>query len=237
MPLALRCSALLLVTLAACAGSAPAPAPSTHSAAEVTIAPAAPAPSAAAKASAAPDEGAKQGAVLGELDPLDMATLAALGAGSDAAGDGSTGALSGLPSSGGATLAPGPRGGLAGSGAAPGTTAHGPVVNVRIGPTTGTGDAAVGATSVVAGMAAGFRRCLNKALLSDPPGVTNGATLRLSVQLDPNGAVLAVKPSGGVGLSSAASACLIARVRAAQFAPPDGGSATLVIPVTAQVTP
>ncbi len=248
---ALPCSALLFVTLAACAGSAPA-----RSAAEVTIAPPVPAPA----GSAAPDEGETKAAALArELDRLDMTTLAALGGTSSGVdmGSGPTGGLSGLPSSGGTTpvgalrlgggitTGPGAQGGLAGIGAAPagaGSTVgsspvRGPVASVSIGAPALSGGTIDNASAVVAGMSAGFRRCVNKALVSDASSAQTGAVVRLIAKIDANGAVIAATSSGAVGLAAPVVACMTARVGAAQFAPSVGGTATLVIPVTVQIAP
>jgi hypothetical protein len=112
--------------------------------------------------------------------------------------------------------------------------AHGPGKRAPIG-TASIGGAAVShgaisnASAVVAGMAAGFRRCYNKGLQGDP---NMKGSVRLTAKIGPNGEVLSVSPSGGSGLSGTVVSCVAARVSAAQFAPPEGGGATLVIPVT-----
>jgi hypothetical protein len=84
------------------------------------------------------------------------------------------------------------------------------------------------ARDVVAGMAAGFRRCYNVGLRENP---SMRGSVRVTARLDAAGRVLATEPSGS-GLSESVVACVVARVQAAQFAPPTGGAATIVIPVT-----
>lgn len=86
------------------------------------------------------------------------------------------------------------------------------------------------ARGVVAGMAAGFRRCVNREIAADPSAITPGG-VKVIAKIGPNGEVLSVVPTGGVGLTKAAIACVLTRVSSAQFAPPDGGSATIEIPI------
>jgi hypothetical protein len=77
-------------------------------------------------------------------------------------------------------------------------------------------------------MAAGFRRCYNKGLQEDP---NMKGSVRITAKIGPNGEVLSASPSGS-GLSGSVVSCVAARVSSAQFAPPEGGGATVVIPVT-----
>ncbi len=84
------------------------------------------------------------------------------------------------------------------------------------------------AAAVVAGMTAGFRRCYNKGLQEDP---NMHGSMRVAAKLGPNGEVLSVSPAGS-GLNGTVMSCVAARVSSAQFAPPAGGSATVLIPVT-----
>jgi hypothetical protein len=90
------------------------------------------------------------------------------------------------------------------------------------------GGSVTNASSVVAGMHAGFRRCFNKGLRDDPK---MKGTIRLTARIGPAGEVISVSPVGS-GLSAAVISCVAARVSSAQFAPPEGGSTTIVIPVT-----
>jgi hypothetical protein len=110
-------------------------------------------------------------------------------------------------------------------------------MNVSVGGVTVSGGKIANASQVAAGMAAGFRRCLNSALARDPGSIKGGSTLRVTAQVGKDGEVLSSTPSGGAGLSASAIACIAARVSSAQLAPPDGGNATLVIPLSVQVNP
>ncbi len=104
----------------------------------------------------------------------------------------------------------------------------GPVGSASIGGASVSGGSVANASSVVAGMAAGFRRCYNKGLGEDP---NMKGSVRITAKIGPNGDVLSATPSGS-GLSGTVMGCVAARVSSAQFAPPDGGGATVVIPVT-----
>ncbi|MRG93232.1 AgmX/PglI C-terminal domain-containing protein [Polyangium spumosum] len=169
------------------------------------------------------------------LGLLDNAAASGAGAG--------LGGIAGLNlgAAGGGTVRPGAAGGggLASIGdtqAATAASAQGAVKTVK-GPTgsANVGGAAVSggnvanASSVVAGMAAGFRRCYNRGLQSDP---TMKGSVRITAKIGPNGEVLSASPSGGGGLSGEVISCVVARVQSAQFAPPEGGGATVVIPVS-----
>jgi outer membrane biosynthesis protein TonB len=57
-------------------------------------------------------------------------------------------------------------------------------------------------------------------------------SVRVTAKIGPNGEVLSATPSGGGGLSGTVISCVVARVQSAQFSPPEGGGATVVIPVT-----
>lgn len=105
----------------------------------------------------------------------------------------------------------------------------GPKGSVGIGGASVSGGTVSNASAVVAGMAAGFRRCYNQGLAEDP---NMKGSVRITAKIGPNGEVLGASPSGGGGLSGTVISCVTARVASAQFAPPDGGGATLVIPVT-----
>jgi hypothetical protein len=105
----------------------------------------------------------------------------------------------------------------------------GPTGNAQIGGASVMGGAVANASAVVAGMGAGFRRCYNRGLADDP---NMKGSVRVTAKIGPNGEVLSATPSGGGGLSGTVVACVVARVQSAQFAPPEGGGATVVIPVT-----
>lgn len=55
---------------------------------------------------------------------------------------------------------------------------------------------------------------------------------KITAKIGPNGEVLGASPSGGGGLSGMVVSCVASRVASAQFSPPDGGGATIVIPVS-----
>jgi hypothetical protein len=105
----------------------------------------------------------------------------------------------------------------------------GPTGNAQIGGASVMGGAVSNASSVVAGMGAGFRRCYNRGLQEDP---NMKGSVRIQAKIGPNGEVLSASPAGGSGLSGTVIGCVVARVQSAQFAPPEGGGATIVIPVT-----
>ena len=77
-------------------------------------------------------------------------------------------------------------------------------------------------------MAAGFRRCYNNGLKEDP---NMKGTVRITARIGPNGEVLGASASGS-GISGSVIGCVQARVASAQFSPPEGGGATIVIPVS-----
>ena len=103
------------------------------------------------------------------------------------------------------------------------------VGNAQVGGGIVSGGNVGNASSVIAGMAAGFRRCYNRGLV-DSPDMTG--SVRITAKIGPSGEVLSASPSGGGGLSGEVVSCVAARVTSAQFAPPEGGGATIVIPVT-----
>lgn len=111
-----------------------------------------------------------------------------------------------------------------------------PEVTVTVGGASVSGGQVSNASSVVAGMAAGFRRCYRRGLAEDP---TMKGSLKLTLAVGPDGEVLggSVSPSGTLG--NTVSACVQARGSSAHFSPPEGGRAVIVVPVsfssTAQV--
>lgn len=182
----------------------------------------------------------KGGATNSVLDRGDVPTNLLDGAAAAGAGVGA-GGIAGLHLGGGSggTLRPGTAGGggLASigdrGGGAPATAGSvqkvkGPVGSVGIGGAAVSGGSVGNASQVVAGMAAGFRRCYNKGLQEDP---NMKGSVRITAKIGPNGEVLSANPSGS-GLSSSVISCVAARVSSAQFAAPEGGGATIVIPVT-----
>jgi hypothetical protein len=180
-------------------------------------------------------------ATQGVLNSGDVPTGLLDGAAQSGAGVGS-GGIAGLNMGGGSggTVRPGTAGGgglasIGNTGASGPATAgsaakvKGPVGNAQVGGAAVSGGNVANASAVVAGMAAGFRRCYNKGLAEDP---NMKGSVRITAKIGPNGEVLGASPSGGGGLSGSDISCVTARVSSAQFSPPEGGGATVVIPVT-----
>jgi hypothetical protein len=197
-----------------------------------------------------------------ELDQLDMATIGALAgqgpatAGVLRGGDVPTGALeqmaasgSGVSSSGGSGLNLGPGGGggklmpgqtggglsaignttaSTASSAGAATTVKGPTGNVSASASV-SGGAVNNASKVVAGMRAGFRACYNRGLAANPE---MSGSVRVTARIGPNGEVQSANASPSGSISGDVASCIASRVRSAQFDPPEGGSSTIVIPVT-----
>jgi hypothetical protein len=183
----------------------------------------------------------KGGATNSVLDKGDTPTGLLEGAAANGAGVGSNGVAGlNMGSGAGGTVRPGAAGGggLASIGerggggpatAGSATKVKGPVGNASIGGAAVSGGNVANASSVVNQMGAGFRRCYSKGLAEDP---SMKGSVRITAKIGPNGEVLSASPSGGSGLSSTVISCVTARVSSAQFAPPEGGGATIVIPVT-----
>lgn len=196
-----------------------------------------------------------------DLEALEMATLGALsGAGPATAGvltgrgdvatnvlDSAAASNTGVSDSmgglklggGGGALRPGQAGigfqGIGTSGRTEGTTGtgtatkvQGPKGNANVGGAAVSGGAVANASRVVAGMKAGFRNCFNRELASNPDAQ---GTIRLTIKVGPGGEVqnVTAAPSGNLG---SAVECVKSRARSAQFDPPEGGSAVIVVPVT-----
>jgi hypothetical protein len=194
-----------------------------------------------------------------ELDQLEMATLGALAgegpatanvlrggevptsaldaAASSGAGVGSAGDL--RLGGGGGTIRPGSAGGglttlgSTGKGAGEGTgTAQkvkGPTGSASVGGAAVSGGTVSNAARVVAGMRAGFRACYNRGLQENPDAQGN---IRLTIRVGPGGEVQGVTAAPSGNLPASVVACVQSRASAAQFAPPEGGSAVVVVPVT-----
>jgi TonB family protein len=77
-------------------------------------------------------------------------------------------------------------------------------------------------------MRGALRACYKRALDEDP---NMHGTVRVTASIAPNGEVKSVQPAAS-GLSSNMVACVTRVVRGAQFSAPEGGGATLVIPMT-----
>jgi TonB family protein len=197
-----------------------------------------------------------------QLDQLEMATLGALNSSGPATagvlkgGDVPTGALDAAAQSGagvsaggtgglnlggggGGVLKPGMAGGGLGAigattagtpgGAGQAAVVQGPKGNANVGGAEVRGGSVSNADRVVAGMRAGFRACYNRGLASNPD---LQGSVRITAKIGPNGEVLSATPSGGSGLGDEVVSCVVRRVQSASFSPPEGGGATVVIPVT-----
>ncbi|NUO51801.1 MAG: cell envelope integrity protein TolA, partial [Polyangiaceae bacterium] len=167
------------------------------------------------------DQSAASGAAAGrgKVGGLDMGGGAG---GAYVPGAGGGGGLAGLGNKGA---------GEAAAGAGSAKAVKGPTGSASVGGASVSGGSVANAASVVAGMAAGFRRCYNRGLQEDP-GMKG--SVRITAKIGPNGEVLGATPSGGGGLSGTVISCVVSRVSSAQFSPPDGGGATVVIPISFQ---
>lgn len=87
------------------------------------------------------------------------------------------------------------------------------------------------APRTVAAMAPDFRRCYNRALYYDA-GMRG--SFRITGKIAATGEVITAVPSGGGGLSPQLERCLVNVVLSRRFTPPEGGGATIVIPITLQ---
>lgn len=106
---------------------------------------------------------------------------------------------------------------------------EGPKGNASIGGASVSGGTVGNASSVVAGMAAGFRRCYQKGLQEDP---NMKGSVRVTARIGPNGEVQSASPAGGGGLSGTVTSCVAGVVSSRTFDKPEGGGATIVIPVS-----
>jgi len=78
-------------------------------------------------------------------------------------------------------------------------------------------------------MRAGFRNCYQRGLAENPDAQ---GSIRLTIRVGATGAVTGVTPAPSGSLPASVIACCVARASAAQFEPPDGGSATIAVPIT-----
>lgn len=85
------------------------------------------------------------------------------------------------------------------------------------------------AQQVVAAMRAGLRACYKHGLDIDP---TMQGSVRVIATVGANGEVVSARPSGASGLSQEVVRCVTNRVSGAQFSAPQGGNATIVIPMS-----
>lgn len=200
---------------------------------------------------------AQAAALSNELEQFSMATLAALGSSGPAtegvlrSGDVPTGLLDSAAASsagvgiggdlklggGGGAVTPGASAGLGtigsttkGTSSNTGTsqTVAGPTGSVSVTSSVSAGSVS-DANRVVAGMQAGFRRCYNTALQSNPDAA---GSIRLTIKVGPGGEVSSVSASPSGNLPESVVTCVTSRAKAAQFSPPEGGAAVVNVPVT-----
>jgi hypothetical protein len=211
------------------------------------------------KGPAAPMSAKETAALSNELDKIDMAVLAFAGTGPATAGvlkngEVPTGSLDQAAASaaavgaggdlslkgGGGSIRPGAAGGgLAGIGSTgrgtgtegTGATAkvEGPKGNASVGGAAVSGGTVSNAARVVAGMRAGFRNCYQRGLAENPDAA---GSIRLTIRVGAGGEVAGVSPSPSGSLPASVISCVVARAQAAQFDPPEGGSAVIAVPVT-----
>ena len=91
------------------------------------------------------------------------------------------------------------------------------------------GGAIANTREVVNAMAPGFRRCYKEGLHEDP---NMKGSVRVTAKVGPRGDVLSATPARASTLSKSVISCVASRVAAAQFSPPEGGGATIIIPVS-----
>ncbi len=199
---------------------------------------------------------AQAAALSNELEQLSMMTLGALGAAGPATagvlqgGEVPTGALDAAAASGagvgvGGDLKLGGRGGPVQPGASQGlgsigstgkgnsgsgtvSEVKGPVGNASVSSSVAVGSVS-NAASVVAAMRAGFRRCYQRGLEQNPD---ISGSIRLSISVGPGGEVSSVSGGPTGNIPGSVVDCVKGRARAAQFAPPDGGSAVINVPIS-----
>lgn len=205
---------------------------------------------------------AKEAAALSnELEQLEMQTLGALAgqgpatagvlqdgevttdaldrAAASGAGVGTSGPGGLSISGGGGPLRPGASGGGLGSigstgkaggeGSGTGGKVKGPTGSAAVGGAAVAGGNVSNASRVVAGMRAGFRACYQRGLAQNPDAQ---GSIRLSIRVGPGGEVQGVSASASGNLPGSVVSCVQSRASAAQFSPPEGGSAVISVPVT-----
>lgn len=167
---------------------------------------------------------------MGALDAA-AASDKAVGSGSDPLG---------LGRAGGGTLRPGEQGGglggLASTGRGAGTEGSGAGAKVS-GPKAGmpgvsssvAGGNISNAAKVVAAMRAAFRACYQKGLDQNPD---SQGSIKMAIKVGPGGEVTGVTATPSGNLPPGVIDCVTARARRAQFDPPEGGAATVQVPVT-----
>jgi hypothetical protein len=87
----------------------------------------------------------------------------------------------------------------------------------------------IDAERVVAQLRGRFRACYERGLASNPD---LQGSVKITAKIAANGEVVSATPSGGAGLGDEVVSCLVSRVMGANFRPPEGPGATIVIPIT-----
>jgi hypothetical protein len=202
----------------------------------------------------------RRAALADELERLDVATLGALGGKASATegvlrgGDVPTGSLDRMAASGSGVSVAGTSGlnlggggqsklgvgevggGLAGIGntstsptgsAGAASTVAGPRAVVTANASVA-GGAVRNAERIVAGLKARFRGCYNDGIRTNPE---MSGSVRLTASIGPNGEVLSASASRSGNVSAQVAACMVSHLRGSQFDPPEGGAATVVVPV------
>jgi hypothetical protein len=103
-----------------------------------------------------------------------------------------------------------------------------PPGNATVGPPEVRGHV-IDAERVVAQLRGRFRVCYNHGLASNP---TLQGSVKITAKIGPNGEVVSATPSGGEGLGDEVVSCLVSRIMGANFHPPEGNGASIVIPIT-----
>jgi hypothetical protein len=98
-----------------------------------------------------------------------------------------------------------------------------------LGGVTVTGGPIENANAVIAGMAAGFRRCYTRALQED---ASTQGTVTVTLELDAKGAVTSSKHEAKQGLSKVLASCVALRAEAASFSAPKKVPAGIEFSVT-----
>ena len=85
------------------------------------------------------------------------------------------------------------------------------------------------ASAVIVGLAPSFRACYNSALRQDP---AMKGWFRMTATIGAGGEVLRVRTLAPASFAEIMIQCPMERLLAARFAPPEGGGATIVVPLT-----
>ncbi len=167
------------------------------------------------------DEAARSGMGAGTGDPGGLKGLGGKGSGAVRPGSGGGGRLSDIGNTGEGT-----EGGATKAGKT--KKVEGPKGSAMVGGAGVAGGKVANASSVVARMRGRFRRCYQQGLNTNPE---MQGSVQLTAKIGPNGEVRGVGGGGG-GSLGAIVPCLKAVVSSGAFAPPEGGSAIISIPIT-----